>query len=95
MTATPPPAYEAQDEQDARVVLVTVPHCQLCDKVRPIVARLAADAGLVWRELDMLREGAADPSWWDNVPIVLVDGEIAATLRVDEGGLAATLAGLR
>lgn len=90
MAPTPLPAPDAQ-AQDHRIVLVTVPHCQLCDRARPIVARVAADAGVAWRELDMLRDGAADPSWWDNVPIVLVDGEVAATLRVDEACLARAL----
>lgn len=70
---------------------MTVPHCRLCDLARPVVAQVAADAGEDWRELDLMREGAADPSWWDNVPIVLVDGETAATLRVDAGELAAAV----
>ena len=88
MAPSPPPTPDAQDP---RIVLVTVPHCQLCDRARPIVARVAAGAGVAWRELDMMRDGAADPSWWDNVPIVLVDGEVAGTLRVEEARLAAAL----
>lgn len=56
--------------------------CHLCEAARTVVARVCAETGTSWREVDC----DADPSlarWSDWVPVVLVDGERQDVLRVD------------
>ena len=70
-----------------RVVFLTRRGCSLCDAAKPVVARAAADAGAVLE----VRDVDADPDdlarWSDQVPVVLLDGELHAHWRVDERAL--------
>jgi len=56
----------------ARLELVTIPDCRLCDRAREALTRLAEQRGQVWAERDLTELGAPDPMWWEQVPLVLV-----------------------
>jgi glutaredoxin len=77
-------------EEDAgieRVTLLTRPGCHLCDDARAVLARVAADLGVGWREVNVdLASDLAD-SYGDRVPVTLVDGREHGYWRVDEARL--------
>ncbi|SEW32173.1 Glutaredoxin-like domain [Austwickia chelonae] len=75
-----------------RVVLMSIPDCHLCDLAREVVREVAGTAGVGWSECDLTESGAADPAWWDEVPLVLVDDVVVCRLRVDESLLREALA---
>jgi hypothetical protein len=66
--------------------------CHLCDEGRAVVARVCAELGVPWREVDVddpPAPGAPDllATHGDLVPVVEIDGDEVARWRVDEGRL--------
>ena len=56
----------------------------MCAQAEPVVARAAADAGLVLEVRDVDADPADRARWSDKVPVVLLDGEEHAYWTVDE-----------
>ena len=76
----------------ARVILLGKPGCHLCDDARVVVAEVCADLGVAWEELDVLEDPALADRYWDEIPVVLVDGRQHAFWRVDADRLRTALA---
>jgi glutaredoxin-like protein DUF836 len=79
----------------ARITLIGKPGCHLCDDARLVVERVAADTGTAWEELSILDDPALADQYWEQIPVVLVDGEPHDFWRVDESRLRAALGGRR
>ena len=77
----------------ARVTLVTRPGCHLCEAAREVVARVCADLGATWEELDMDADPALAARYADEIPVTLVDGHQHDFWRVDETRLRRALGG--
>ena len=75
----------------ARVTLVTRPGCHLCEAAREVVARVCADLGETWEELDLDADPALAARYADEIPVTLVDGRQHDFWRVDEVRLRAAL----
>jgi hypothetical protein len=67
----------------ARVTLIGKPGCHLCDDARVVVADVVAELGETYDELDITRDEALHARYWDQIPVVLVDGEQHTFWRVD------------
>jgi glutaredoxin len=75
---------------DARVVMVGRVGCHLCDEARAVIARVVAETGDSFAEVDI----DADPQlarYTEEVPVTFVDGRQHDYWRVDEGRLRAAL----
>jgi hypothetical protein len=70
-----------------RVTLVTRAGCHLCEPAREIVARVATELGVGWRELDVDSSDELRARWSHEVPVTLVDGRQHDFWRVDESRL--------
>ena len=77
---------------DTRVLLLGKPGCHLCDDARQVVATVCGELGVGWEERDILTDPALADRYWEEIPVVLVDGEQHAFWRVDAGRLRAVLA---
>jgi hypothetical protein len=77
----------------ARVTLVTRPGCHLCEAAREVVARVCADLGEAWEELDLDADPALSARYADEIPVTLVDGRQHDFWRVDETRLRRALGG--
>ena len=77
----------------ARVTLVTRPGCHLCDAAREVVARVCADLGETWEELDLDADPALAARYAEEIPVTLVDGHQHDFWRVDETRLRRALGG--
>ena len=77
----------------ARVTLVTRPGCHLCEAAREVVARVCADLGETWEELDMDADPALPARYAEEIPVTLVDGHQHDFWRVDETRLRRALGG--
>jgi glutaredoxin len=73
------------------VTLYRRPGCHLCDDARAVVARVAADLGVGWTELDITRDEELAERYWEQIPVTLVDGRRHDFWRVDEARLRAAL----
>jgi len=79
----------------ARITLIGKPGCHLCDEARSVVERVAGRAGADVEELSILDDEVLAARYWEQIPVVLVDGEQHAFWRVDEHRLEEALAGRR
>jgi len=77
----------------ARVTLLGKPGCHLCDEAREVVAAVTAELGETYEERDILQEPDLHDRYWEQIPVVLVDGEQHTFWRVDADRLRAALRG--
>jgi len=76
----------------ARVLLIGKPGCHLCDDAREVVARVTAELGERFEERSILDDPDLHERYWEQIPVVLVDGAQHDFWRVDEARLRAALA---
>ena len=77
----------------ARVVLYSRAGCHLCATAREVVARVCADLGESYDEVDVDADGDLADRFGDEVPVTFVDGRQHDFWRVDPDRLRAALAG--
>lgn len=75
----------------ARVTLIGKPGCHLCDEAREVIAAVTAELGETYEERDILQEPDLHDRYWEQIPVVLVDGEQHTFWRVDADRLRAAL----
>jgi len=77
----------------ARVTLIGKPGCHLCDDARAVVDEvLAAFPAVGMLEQSILDDPALHERYWDEIPVVLIDGAVHTIYRVDAERLRAALA---
>lgn len=77
----------------ARVTVLGKPGCHLCDEAREVVAAVTAELGETYEERDILQEPDLHDRYWEQIPVVLVDGAQHTFWRVDPDRLRAALRG--
>jgi hypothetical protein len=75
------------------VTLIGKPGCHLCDQARAVVEKVAAELGAVVEERDITRDKELYRKYWEQIPVVLVDGAQHDFWRVDEDRLRRALSG--
>ena len=70
-----------------RLVLYTRAGCHLCDVAKEAIARVAATAGVTWREVDIGGDRELEAEYGDRIPVVLLDGREHGYWRVEEARL--------
>lgn len=88
----PRPAGDPSDDPApwrprCRISLVSRPGCHLCDDVREVVARVAADLGVTWEEVSIDDHEELRAAYAEQIPVTLVDGRRHDYWRVDEARL--------
>lgn len=74
------------------VAVLTRPDCSLCATATATVARVCAELGLRWREVDVDGDPELRAEYGDRIPVVLIDGREHGYWTVEEGRLRAALA---
>jgi hypothetical protein len=94
MTPPPPTRRESPEGPESRerpadrvVTLIGRPGCHLCDDARAIVAEVCSELGARWEERDITRDAELHRRYWEQIPVVLVDGAQHDFWRVDRGRL--------
>ncbi|CAL9456552.1 hypothetical protein SUDANB171_02534 [Streptomyces sp. enrichment culture] len=77
--------------QDRVVTLIGKPGCHLCDAAREVVAAVCEETGAAWEERDITVDAELHRLYWEQIPVVLVDGEQHDFWRVDAGRLRSAL----
>jgi glutaredoxin len=72
---------------EPRLTLITRAQCHLCDVAKEAIARVAASAGVQWREVDVDADADLQAEYWDRVPVILLDGREHGYWRVEEDRL--------
>lgn len=76
----------------ARVLLYGKPGCHLCDDARTVIARVCAEVGTSYDEVDITTDPALMKQHGEQIPVTFVDGAQHDFWRVDEARLRAALA---
>jgi glutaredoxin len=75
-----------------RVTLYAKPGCHLCDDAREVIARVCADVGTSYQEVDITTDPDLQRRYGEQIPVTLVDGAQHDFWRVDERRLREALA---
>ena len=77
----------------ARLTLLGKPGCHLCDDAREVVsAVLAEHPDVEFDERNILDDQALFDRYWEEIPVVLLDGTVHTVWKVDDARLRAALA---
>lgn len=79
-------------DPDARVVFLTREGCHLCEEALPVVRAEADRAGTSVDVRDIDAEEPLRADWTYDVPVIIVDGAVHATYRVQPEELRTALA---
>ncbi|MEU6525036.1 glutaredoxin family protein [Streptomyces sp. NPDC046924] len=82
-----------QDRPATLVTLVRKPGCHLCDDAQAVVEKVCGDLGVAWEGKDITEDPELHEQYWEQIPVVLVDGRQHTFWRVDEGRLREALTG--
>ncbi|UAL29340.1 glutaredoxin family protein [Nocardioides rotundus] len=77
---------------EPRVTLYGRAGCHLCDEARTVIARVCADLGEEYVEVDIDADPELQRRFTDEVPVTFVDGRQHDFWRVSEDRLRAALA---
>ncbi|GHH78087.1 thioredoxin family protein [Streptomyces sulfonofaciens] len=65
------------------VTLVRKPGCHLCDDAQAVVEKVCAELGATWEQRDITQDEELHRRYWEQIPVVLVDGAQHDFWRVD------------
>ncbi|MFF7885915.1 glutaredoxin family protein [Streptomyces sp. NPDC020794] len=74
------------------VTLIRKPGCHLCDDAQEVVEKVCGDLGVPWEHKDITEDEELHRAYWEQIPVVLVDGAQHTFWRVDEARLRKALA---
>ncbi|WP_330306462.1 MULTISPECIES: glutaredoxin family protein [unclassified Streptomyces] len=75
---------EKQDPAERLVTLIRKPGCHLCDDAQEVIEKVCADLGVPWERKDITEDEELHREYWEQIPVVLVDGAQHTFWRVDE-----------
>ncbi|MFJ6571674.1 glutaredoxin family protein [Streptomyces sp. NPDC091292] len=73
--------------QDRVVTLIGKPGCHLCDDAQMVVEKVCGELGAVWEKKDITQDAELHRKYWEQIPVVLVDGAQHDFWRVKEDRL--------
>ncbi|MEU1016906.1 glutaredoxin family protein [Streptomyces sp. NPDC005900] len=84
---------EKKKPAERTVTLIGKPGCHLCDDAQLVIEKVCRELGASWEKKDITRDEELHRAYWEQIPVVLVDGEQHTFWRVDEDRLRRELAG--
>ncbi|WP_069814365.1 glutaredoxin family protein [Streptomyces sp. TP-A0874] len=78
---------------DHTVTLIAKPGCHLCDDAREVITAVCAELGASWEEKDISQDTELHRRYWEQIPVVLIDGAQHDFWRVDPKRLRTALGG--
>ena len=76
----------------ARITVIGKPSCHLCDLAKEVVGRVDTDLHVGVEVLSIDDDAVLREKYWEQIPVILVDGRQHTFWRVDEARLRAALA---
>ncbi len=79
--------HEKKRPEDRVVTLIGKPGCHLCDDAQAVVEKVCAELGSSWERRDIMQDEELYRKYWEQIPVVLVDGAQHDFWRVAEDRL--------
>lgn len=70
--------------RDRLVTLIRKPGCSLCDEAQLVVEKVCEELGVRWERKDITEDRDLYDQYWEQIPVVLIDGSQHTFWRVDE-----------
>lgn len=71
----------------ARLTLIGKPECHLCDDARAVVTSVISELGdaasVSLKELSILDDAALSEKYWEEIPVLLINGVVHNIWRID------------
>ncbi|MFG2684009.1 glutaredoxin family protein [Streptomyces sp. NPDC048392] len=80
----PQAAQSSEHPENHLVTLIRKPGCHLCDDAQLVVEKVCADLGVPWEGKDITEDRRLHDQYWEQIPVVLVDGRQHTFWRVNE-----------
>ena len=74
----------SSEPMTSRITLYSRPGCHLCDEARSVIARVCAETGESFDEVDIDGDGDLLDRFAEEIPVTFVDGRQHDFWRVDE-----------
>ncbi|MFK0258002.1 glutaredoxin family protein [Streptomyces sp. NPDC090445] len=84
---------EKKSPAERMVTLVGKPGCHLCDDAEAVVGQVCAEVGAPWEKKDITQDEELYRRHWEQIPVVLIDGEQHTFWRVNPDRLRRALQG--
>ncbi|MDQ1017285.1 glutaredoxin family protein [Streptomyces afghaniensis] len=81
------PLFRHRPPRDRLVTLIRKPGCHLCDDAQVVVEKVCGDLGVPWEQKDITEDRELHDQYWEQIPVVLVDGRQHTFWRVNEDRL--------
>ncbi|MEU6394158.1 glutaredoxin family protein [Streptomyces sp. NPDC046939] len=75
---------EKKNPQERVVTLIRKPGCHLCDDAQAVIEKVCAEVGATWEMKDITEDEELYRRYWEQIPVVLVDGAQHDFWRVQE-----------
>lgn len=79
--------FRRRPSGDRLVTLIRKPGCHLCDDAQVVVEKVCGDLGVPWEQKDITEDRELHDQYWEQIPVVLVDGRQHTFWRVNEDRL--------
>lgn len=66
------------------IVVYSKPGCCLCEQVKGQLKKLQELHEFSWREVNILEDSSAYEKFWDQIPVIFINGKKAFKYRLDE-----------
>ncbi|GHK00241.1 thioredoxin family protein [Streptomyces sp. Y2F8-2] len=73
-----------QNPTERLVTLIRKPGCHLCDDAQVVIEKVCGELGVPWEQKDITQDQRLHDEYWEQIPVVLVDGAQHTFWRVDE-----------
>ncbi|MBW5422063.1 glutaredoxin family protein [Streptomyces sp. BG9H] len=83
---------QKKNPAERTVTLIGKPGCHLCDDAQLVIEKVCGELGAAWEKKDITQDEELHRAYWEQIPVVLVDGEQHTFWRVDEARLRRELA---
>ncbi|WFB08083.1 glutaredoxin family protein [Streptomyces sp. LX-29] len=75
------------------VTLVGKPGCHLCDDAQAVIEEICGELGASWEKKDITQDEELYRKYWEQIPVILIDGEQHDFWRVNPQRLRKALGG--
>lgn len=81
------------DPREVTLMLLTREACPLCDEALAIARHVQDDVGFALWEVDVTEDRELVQRYGDQLPVLMADGEVVASLQVSEADVRAAVGG--
>ncbi|WP_415951325.1 glutaredoxin family protein [Streptomyces sp. KLOTTS4A1] len=71
------------DPAESTVTLIGKPGCHLCEVAEGVIREVCGETGASWEKWDISQDEELHRKYWEQIPVILVDGEQHDFWKVD------------